>query len=84
MPVYLRGLGNAGAFNTVTVRSRVEGQLMAIHFQEGQFVNKGDLLAEIDPRPFQVQLEQAEGQLARDQAQLKGPAQRRTGEPRPL
>jgi multidrug efflux system membrane fusion protein len=70
MPLYIRGLGNVTPFNTVTVRSRVDGQLQAIHFTEGQNVTKGQLLAEIDPRPFQVQLDQAKGQLARDQAQL--------------
>ena len=71
MPVYLNGLGTVTAFNTVTLKSRVDGQIVRIAFQEGQFVHEGDLLAEIDPRPFQVQLEQAEGQLARDQAQLR-------------
>src|SRR6266545_1676442 len=71
LPVYVRGLGSAAAFNTVQVKSRVDGQLIAIHFNEGQFVKEGQLIAEIDPRPFQVQLEQAEGQLARDEAQLK-------------
>ncbi|HWB87457.1 MAG TPA: MdtA/MuxA family multidrug efflux RND transporter periplasmic adaptor subunit [Bryobacteraceae bacterium] len=70
IPVLLRGLGTVTAFNTVTVKTRVDGPLIGVYFKEGQFVNKGDLLAEIDPRTFQVQVEQAEGQLARDQAQL--------------
>jgi membrane fusion protein, multidrug efflux system len=68
VPVYLNGLGNVQAFYTDTVRSRVDGQLMSIMFKEGDDVKEGQLLAQIDPRPFQVQLEQAEGQLAHDQA----------------
>ncbi len=71
LPVYYNGLGTVTAFNTVTVRSRVDGQIVKINFTEGQYVKEGDALIEIDPRPFQVQLEQAEGQLAKDQAQLK-------------
>jgi membrane fusion protein, multidrug efflux system len=69
LPVYFNGLGTVTAFNTVTVRSRVDGQIVKINFNEGQFVHEGDALVEIDPRPYQVQLEQAQGQLARDQAQ---------------
>jgi len=71
LPVYFDGLGTVTAFNTVTVRSRVDGQIVKINFTEGQYVKEGDALIEIDPRPYQVQLEQAEGQLAKDQAQLK-------------
>jgi multidrug efflux system membrane fusion protein len=68
--VYVDGLGTVTPLATVFVRSRVDGELVAVHFREGELVKKGDLLAEIDPRPFQVQLDQAEGQLLRDQALL--------------
>jgi multidrug efflux system membrane fusion protein len=71
LPVYLDGLGTVTAFNTVTIRSRVDGQIVKINFTEGQMVREGDALVEIDPRPYQVMLEQAEGQLAKDQAQLR-------------
>jgi membrane fusion protein, multidrug efflux system len=70
LPVYLIGLGTVTAFNTVTVHTRVDGQIVKVNFTEGQYVHQGDALIEIDPRPYQVMLEQAEGQLAKDQAQL--------------
>src|SRR6266700_7644416 len=69
-PVYLTGLGTVQGFNTVVVRTRVDGQIDKIAFQEGQSVNQGDLLAEIDPRPFQAALDQAKAKKVQDEANL--------------
>lgn len=71
VPVFLEGLGNAVPLVTVTVRPQVDGPLTAVSFQEGQTVKKGDLLAQIDPRPFTIALHSAQAALARDQAQYK-------------
>jgi len=64
MPVYLQGIGTVTAFNTVTVKTRIDGQLVSVNFKEGQFVHQGDVLATIDARPYQVALAQAQGTLA--------------------
>lgn len=70
IPVFVPALGTVTATNAVTVRTQINGQLLKVYFREGQDVNSGDLLAEIDARPYQAQLLQYEGQLARDQALL--------------
>jgi multidrug efflux system membrane fusion protein len=70
VPIYLRGVGTVIAYNNVVVRSQITGQIVKIAFSQGQTVKKGDLLAEIDPRPFQAQLDQAIANRDRDQAQL--------------
>src|SRR4051812_98129 len=67
-PVYLIGLGTVQGFNTVVVRTRVDGQIDKIAFQEGQLVNQGDLLVQIDPRPYQASFDQAKAKKAQDEA----------------
>ena len=71
VPVMLSAIGNVQAYSTVEVRSRVDGELTAVHFKEGQDIKKGDLLFTIDPRPYEAQLRQAEANLARNKAQLE-------------
>jgi len=71
MPIYLTALGTVTSYNTVTVKSRVDGQITRINFREGQEVKEGQLLIEIDPRPYQAALAQAQGNLIRDQANAK-------------
>ena len=70
-PVYLTGLGSVTAFNTVSLKSRVDGQIVDIKFREGQMVKQGELLIVVDPRPYEVQLAQAQAQLFKDQASLR-------------
>ena len=70
VPIYLTGVGTVVAFNTVVVRSQIQGQLVSINFTEGQAVHAGDLLAQIDPRPYQAQIDQLTANRDRDQAQL--------------
>jgi len=83
MPVYVRGLGSVQAYNTVTVKSRVDGTIVKVDFTEGQEVKAGDILFELDPRPYQAALAAAQGNLARDQAQLVN-AQRNVERDKPL
>lgn len=70
-PVYLNGLGTVQPYDTVTVRSRVDGQVVKVNFRQGQMVNEGDLLVQIDPRPYQAALEMAQAKKAQDEANLK-------------
>jgi multidrug efflux system membrane fusion protein len=70
VPIYLTGVGTVIAYNTDVVRAQIQGQIISINFTEGQKVHAGDLLAQIDPRPYQAMIDQYTGQLERDQAQL--------------
>src|SRR5271169_323445 len=70
VPIYLSGVGTVIAYNTVVVRAQIQGQIISINFTEGQTVHAGDLLAQIDPRPYQALIDQYAGNLERDQAQL--------------
>jgi multidrug efflux system membrane fusion protein len=71
VPVQLRAIGNVEAYSTISVKSQIEGVLTRVHFKEGQYVNKGDILFTIDPRPYEAALKQAEANLAKDNAQLE-------------
>jgi multidrug efflux system membrane fusion protein len=71
VPIYLSGVGTVIAYNTDVVRAQIQGQIISINFTEGQAVHAGDLLAQIDPRPYEALIEQYTGNLERDQAQLK-------------
>src|SRR5215469_12514089 len=71
LPIYLSGLGSVQAYYTVSVKSRIDGQLVDVKFKEGEFVKQGGELAVIDPRPYQAQLDQAQAQLFKDQASLR-------------
>src|ERR1700677_3367610 len=71
VPIYLSGVGTVIAYNTDIVRAQIQGQIISINFTEGQAVHAGDLLAQIDPRPYQALIDQYTGNLERDQAQLK-------------
>src|ERR1700760_1469948 len=71
VPIYLTGVGTVIAYNTDVVRAQIQGQIISINFTEGQTVHAGDLLAQIDPRPYQALIDQYTGNLQRDQAQLK-------------
>lgn len=75
VPVQIKAIGNVEAYSTVGVKSQIGGELMRIHFKEGQDVNKGDLLFTIDPRPYEAALKQAEANLARDIAQMENAKQ---------